>query len=107
MSIAILSLFSIFKTQPKVDFVPQSWSQRQRISPLSITPNWRQKPSASMNKPVQALSHVAKKPLRVSRILETEGRKNTAGRMVISGSMRDVCAELDRLVMLENSTLTH
>jgi hypothetical protein len=107
MSIAILSLFRIFQTTQRVDFVPQSWSQRQRVSPLSITPTWRQKPSASLKKPIQAYSHVAKKPLRVSRILETESRKNTAGRMVISGSMKDVCAELDRLVMLENSTLTH
>jgi hypothetical protein len=107
MSIALLSLFSIFKTTQKVDSVPQSWTPRQRVSSLSITPNWRQKTSVSLKKPTQAFSHVAKKPLRVSRILETEARKNTAGRMVISGSMRDVCAELDRLVMLENSTLTH
>jgi hypothetical protein len=53
------------------------------------------------------LSLVAKKPLRVSRILEAQAGKHTTGRMVISGSMKDVCAELDRLVMLENSTLTH
>jgi len=107
MSIAILSLFSIFQTTQKVDFVPKSWSQRQGVSPLSITPSWRNKPAGAVQKPVPTHSLVAKKPLRVSRIVETEARKNTAGRMVISGSMRDVCAELDRLVMLENSRLTH
>jgi hypothetical protein len=28
--------------------------------------------------------------------------RHTAGRMVISGRMADVCAELDRLIALEN-----
>lgn len=36
-------------------------------------------------------------PVRVIRLAETGGRPDVAGRMVISGRMADVCAELDRL----------
>lgn len=42
------------------------------------------------------------KPLRVVRIAEDGANSsNNAGRMVMSGRMADICAELDRLVHLE------
>lgn len=41
------------------------------------------------------------KPLRVVRVLEANAPRSRAGRMVISGRMADVCAELDRLAALE------
>jgi len=41
------------------------------------------------------------KPLRVVRVLEPSASRAVAGRMVISGRMADVCAELDRLAALE------
>jgi len=41
------------------------------------------------------------KPLRVVRVLEPSAPRAVAGRMVISGRMADVCAELDRLAALE------
>jgi hypothetical protein len=40
------------------------------------------------------------KPLRVLRVVEPSAPR-AAGRMVISGRMADVCAELDRLAALE------
>ena len=40
-------------------------------------------------------------PLRVVRIVDTAHTPTSAGRMTISGSMADVCAELDRLVQAE------
>ena len=43
----------------------------------------------------------ARKPLRVVRVVETCCGPASAGRMVISGRMADVCAELDRLAALE------
>ncbi len=43
----------------------------------------------------------ASKPLRVVRVLEPSAPRSTAGRMVISGRLADVCAELDRLAALE------
>ena len=48
--------------------------------------------------------------LRVLRVSEHGQTPHCAGRMVISGRMSDVCAELDRLVALEakkKPTLTH
>jgi hypothetical protein len=43
----------------------------------------------------------ALRPLRVVRVLEPAAPRSTAGRMVISGRLADVCAELDRLAALE------
>ena len=42
--------------------------------------------------------------LRVLRVTEHGEAPHCAGRMVISGRMADVCAELDRLVALEAQT---
>jgi hypothetical protein len=39
----------------------------------------------------------APKPLRVLRVMEPGQQRASVGRMVISGRMADVCAELDRL----------
>lgn len=44
------------------------------------------------------------RPLRVLRIVDTGHAASTAGRMVISGRMADVCAELDRLAAMEAAT---
>ena len=41
------------------------------------------------------------KPLRVVRVVEAGQARTSVGRMVISGRMADVCAELDRLVARE------
>ncbi len=41
------------------------------------------------------------RPLRVVRVVEGRQARHGAGRMVISGRMADVCAELDRLAELE------
>lgn len=40
-------------------------------------------------------------PLRVLRVVDAGHGPSSAGRMVISGRMADVCAELDRLAALE------
>ena len=42
-------------------------------------------------------------PLRVTRLLDQGCSSASAGRMVMSGSFADVCAELDRLVALESA----
>ena len=44
-----------------------------------------------------------KRPLRVVRILEADHVPANVGRMMISGRMADVCAELDRLAARETS----
>lgn len=48
-----------------------------------------------------AQNHPQSKPLRVVRVLEAGQARSSVGRMVISGRMADVCAELDRLVARE------
>jgi hypothetical protein len=44
---------------------------------------------------------VSRKPLRVLRVMEPGQQRTSVGRMVISGRMADVCAELDRLAARE------
>lgn len=43
------------------------------------------------------------RPLRVLRVVDAGHGASTAGRMVISGRMADVCAELERLAALETA----
>jgi hypothetical protein len=48
-----------------------------------------------------ATRNCVRRPLRVVRVLEACPAHSGAGRMVISGRMADVCAELERLAELE------
>ena len=57
-------------------------------------------PAAQAKQKSQGL---AQKPLRIVRILEVGHAPANVGRMVISGRMSDVCAELDRLAAKEAS----
>lgn len=43
------------------------------------------------------------RPLRVLRVVEAGQASSHAGRLVISGRMADVCAELDRLAAFDHS----
>lgn len=54
-------------------------------------------PGACASAPRRPVQH----PLRVVRVLEPSAPRAVAGRMVISGRLADVCAELDRLAALE------
>ena len=49
----------------------------------------------------QASAPAAARPLRVVRTVDAQQPGRRAGRVVISGRMADVCAELDRLAALE------
>ena len=59
-------------------------------------------PCAAVHRPAHRVV-VARpaKPLRVVRVLEPSAPRAEAGRMVISGRLADVCAELDRLAAQE------
>ena len=90
MSLAVLSLFRLFSPvfKPTRHFLPPQ--ALRSVEPGLRTP----------------LTPVAMhKPLRVTRIVDEAAPRDFAGRMVISGSMREVCAELDRLVALESAAL--
>jgi hypothetical protein len=57
--------------------------------------------SAALPEPVAAAPMSVPRRLRVVRVIESSHAAATAGRMVISGRMADVCAELERLAALE------
>lgn len=58
----------------------------------------KQRPCVAM--PARAVM----RPLRIVRVLDHDGNPpNNVGRMLISGRMADVCAELDRLVAHEQT----
>ena len=101
MGIALLALSGLFKNLPS--FTTRTPSQalpkRQAVRPH---PEW-----AVRSTPCPLPSHSKAKPgqrqpsLRVVHVHETGQSAAGAGRMVISGRMADVCAELDRLVAME------
>jgi hypothetical protein len=62
----------------------------QRIAPKSIATHAVTTGASTRN--INML-----KPLRVVRVVEVGQSRTSVGRMVISGRMADVCAELDRL----------
>ena len=62
----------------------------------------RLSPVPAVRAPVRARRPLrAVRPVRVVRVLEGCQASAGAGRMVISGRMADVCAELDRLAAIE------
>ena len=100
MGIALLALSGLFKNL----YSPR---RTQLVTPKRhlgrIHPVWAVRPAAC-TPPASHLARMAPTAphLRVLRMDETE---QGAGRMVISGRMADVCAELDRLVALEAQQL--
>jgi hypothetical protein len=69
-------------------------SPRRQIAPVLV---------AARAAPIRANVYLApkSKPLRIVRVLEKGQPHAAVGRMVISGRMADVCAELDRLAACE------
>lgn len=69
-----------------------------RPSPMAV-PN--PATSARLLPPFHPRPAAARRPLRVVRVVEGARGGRSSGRMVISGRMADVCAELDRLAACE------
>jgi hypothetical protein len=83
MSLALWSSQQVFQ---RVDSAVRSLLQNKRVQT-----------------PSQSSRCMSDRPLRVIHIAEEQRPPlHTAGRMVISGRMADVCAELDRLIDLDN-----
>ncbi|MGV1046612.1 hypothetical protein [Limnohabitans sp.] len=107
MGIALLALSSLF----------QGLTSFNRAAPAARPrPAGRVHPVWTVRRPTcqtMASSIMAKKTtimppaLRVLRVAENGPRSDCAGRMVISGRMADVCAELDRMVALEAAQVRH
>ncbi|MGV3571482.1 MAG: hypothetical protein ACO1PB_12850 [Ramlibacter sp.] len=72
------------------------WLAGPRAVPVPAAPV-----HTSVRAPVPAALRPASKPLRVVRVLDPSASRAVAGRMVISGRLADVCAELDRMAAQE------
>ena len=72
-----------------------------RRAAASRTPPAASRQSAAAAPLPPAAPASAPRRLRVVRVIESSHAAATAGRMVISGRMADVCAELERLAALE------
>ena len=75
---------------------PGSDRRACQVAPSSITVSSHCSKVERQN----SLKTSTQKPLRIVRILEAGQAPANVGRMVISGRMADVCAELDRLAAL-------
>jgi hypothetical protein len=95
MSLAIWSIFKMMSPFYSLSPVPQTPGKQIAAQPV------RRPPHLTL-----AANRVAK-PLRVARVQDDMSPPDRAGRMVMSGRMDDVCAELDRLVQLEARRQTH
>ena len=107
MGITILSLQGLLgPLQSLVNWLtrtPAPHAGRLDPHPVPATPgtprsssSWTTLPGSRHRKP--------RPQLRVVRVAEAGPSPAAAGRMVISGRMADVCAELDRLAALETAT---
>jgi hypothetical protein len=114
MGIALLALSGLFQGFSGLHRNPAVKASKRQ--PTYLRPVWAQrKPSticgsglkAPMPAHTQRVVCTSNAPtLRVLRVSESEGHVKGAGRMVISGRMADVCAELDRLAALEAAQAT-
>ena len=95
MSLAIWSIVQMMSPFYSLSPVPQTPGKQIAAQPV------RRPPHLTL-----AANRVAK-PLRVARVQDDMSPPDRAGRMVMSGRMDDVCAELDRLVQLEARRQTH
>ena len=78
--------------------VPLPQRQVHSFTPKSVAAN-------QMLTRARGQNRLVTKPLRVLRVVETGQARSSVGRMVISGRMADVCAELDRLAAREAALL--
>ena len=71
-------------------------------TPAAIFPLARA--SSTATAPVRApRASQGHRPLRIVRVLDADQKRSNTGRIVISGRMADVCAELDRMVQKESA----
>ena len=99
MGIAVLTfadLLSPLQVLASRWMAPRRRTRSTDLRYVAIRPACSARGSAA---PVQPGAHAAR-PLRVVRVVDPRSANN-AGRVVISGRMADVCAELDRLAALE------
>ncbi|RZJ23232.1 MAG: hypothetical protein EOO54_10960 [Haliea sp.] len=110
MAIALMSFNGLFgPLQAAVEWLAGGAPARRAPAPAKIAvyaPADAPVSIASCARPARTtgqfgLQKARTRPLRVLRVVDAAHAPANAGRMVISGRMADVCAELDRLAALE------
>lgn len=89
------------------DFAPAKAPPSTQGPVLAMAPATRQAPVYRANDCAGRMTRVVQPrvmPLRVVRVVEQGQSASSSGRLVISGRMADVCAELDRLAAREAAT---
>ena len=107
MGIALLALTGLFQGLSNLTR-PAPVELKSSRANASLRPVWATRRPACMSqgmKPSTQPQRIHTAPvtpaLRVLRVTESGQGVKGAGRMVISGRMADVCAELDRLAAIE------
>lgn len=106
MGIALLAFSGLFQGLCHFTRAAPSLAKPQRTNAY-LRPVWTRRPVCTPSvlkatPPTSCARTAATKPaLRILRVTESDQRVKGAGRMVISGRMADVCAELDRLAAIE------
>ena len=104
MGIALLSAARLVMAVPVwIDrlALDAGWSHARRRAG-SMRRLWAGRASAPRPLPVNP-SAASVRPLRVLRVVDAGQPAGSTGRMVISGRIADVCAELDRLAAAEDA----
>jgi hypothetical protein len=106
MGIALLAFSGLF--QGLSHFTRAApWLAKPQRTNAYLRPVWTCRPVCAPSvlkatPPTSCARTAATTPaLRILRVTESDQRVKGAGRMVISGRMADVCAELDRLAAIE------
>lgn len=109
MGIAMLTLSGLFQgfsaLQRLTTSAPLPAAQRPARALRMVHPSTTRAPIST--RPISPVCTARPAPLRVLRVCDTQQAPGEVGRMVISGRMADVCAELDRLAAREASFLQH
>ena len=106
MNIAILARLGAQSLQHNLT---RWWTHKPgAVAQHPLTPNAQtlpglrpQRAAAATAVPAHQTRNDSQRPLRIVRVVESGQRTNSVGRMVISGRMADVCAELERLAARE------
>ncbi len=106
MGIALLAFSGLFQSLSHFTRAAPLLAKPQRANAY-LRPVWTRRPVCTPSvlkatPPTSCARTAATTPaLRILRVTESDQRVKGAGRMVISGRMADVCAELDRLAAME------
>ena len=105
MGIALLTLSGLFQgfsaLQRKAATLSLTGTTPARVHPAHAQRMARPLARPSTHRPASLTTPPRPAALRVVRVCDAHNPSGEMGRLVISGRMADVCAELDRLVALE------